>query len=105
MTFVCPRWAALAIVPALAIAEAPASAEPLPSPVTLPRGVHLADSGRYYHDVCDHAYAHPCLSMRLLPETYRPEAGNAGGAGNYCSCGTMSPCGGGGTADALPRAR
>jgi MYXO-CTERM domain-containing protein len=96
-------WAALALAPAILLADGAASADPLTAEaLDLPHGIHLGRNGRYYQDVCDHAYAFPCLAKRLLPETYappihRPLAGNAGGTGSYCACGSMSPCGGGGT--------
>jgi MYXO-CTERM domain-containing protein len=103
MAFVRRWWAALALAPAVLLADGVASAEPLTDGVLdLPHGIHLGRNGRYYEDVCDHAFAFPCQSRRLLPETYRPDVarpanGNAGGQGSYCAGG-----GGGGGATTVP---
>lgn len=92
-------WAAFAPLAALILGDgAAAAAEPPAGGIALPHGIHLGRNGRYYQDQCDHDYRFPCLSKRLLPPTYRPEAGNAGGSGSYCGCGSGSACGGGGAA-------
>jgi MYXO-CTERM domain-containing protein len=48
----------------------------------LPHGVHLGNGGRYYQDVCDHSFAHYCLTQRMLPVSFepsrfQPQAGSA----------------------------
>jgi hypothetical protein len=92
-------WFALLTVPMALLAEGSALADSPASPdgVELPHGIHLGNNGRYYQDVCDHDYRFHCLSKRLLPETFRPLTGHPPNSGNYCTCGSMSPCGGGGT--------
>jgi MYXO-CTERM domain-containing protein len=101
-------WAALALAPAILLADGAASADPLPAEgLQLPHGIHRGRNGRYYQDMCDHAYAFPCLAKRLLPETYRPwtfgpAGGNAGPSGSYCACGGGNPCGGQGPANPPP---
>ena len=64
------RWTAVIAVAGLGMSEARAhAAEP-----ALPPGIHLGDNGRYYQDICDCSLPSFCLSRRLLPVDFDPQA-------------------------------
>ena len=67
-------WTLLALAPVAVLTDRPAAAAgpEAPTVASLPHGIHLGRSGRYYQDVCDHDLAYYCLAKRLLPDTYHP---------------------------------
>eukprot|EP01030_Chromulinospumella_sphaerica_P029928 gene29928-30412_t len=48
------------------------AADPAPTIVGLPQGVHQRADGRYAADLCDHGLRRHCMAQRLLPTTWRP---------------------------------
>jgi MYXO-CTERM domain-containing protein len=95
MSFVRIGLALMATAAALSVSGAARADEP--SRAGLPHGISLGSDGRYYQDVCDHAFAFHCLSKRLLPPSYHPLDGPFAGGGDECSC-SSQPCGGGSAA-------
>jgi len=39
----------------------------------LPKGVHIANDGRYHEEVCDHSAAHYCLAERVIADDVRSQ--------------------------------
>jgi subtilase family serine protease len=86
---------ALAVAAGAAVLSVPVSARAEdPSRAGLPHGISRDASGRYYRDVCDHAFAYHCLAKRLLPPTYDPlTEPHPPGGGDECTC-PQGQCGG-----------
>ena len=96
MRFTRSLWVALVAAQPVLFTGGTAQADGAPFP--LPHGIHLGKNGRFFGDVCDHRFARHCLSMRMLPASYRPGALRPQAGNGYCDCGTANPCGGGSAA-------
>jgi MYXO-CTERM domain-containing protein len=96
-------WLALGAAALATTIDAPARAAGPGDATELPWGIYQLTSGRYAQDMCDHSFARPCLTKRVLPEGFVPELVPAGHrrprplAGGYCA-----QQGGGGAASPIP---